>query len=536
MKKLLTAIAVLAGIMSCAEVNEKLASDLVATDQKYDIFTAEVNIDDIQMASVDSISGYSSRRIAFGAIRDDSFGLFRKGCAVTLVPVLDSVYFGEKPVFKSFKFRAGVDSTSVADLSQVNILQNVNVYALTEPLDTSKYFASTEVKHGNKRITKGIPVANGKDSLVFNFTEEFGKQYLNITQDDLSDMKKYTQKFPGIYFTTDDPVGNGGRFNMYNMEILDNHSSTTIQRTDNYAVLYYSGEYDGERRDSLLMFYFSPLDFEDLDSLYYNSQTSTQYVFNVDYHEKTALMTGPADEEIYIEGGSGLKPMVPAAEIRRIVSEDVIKNGGKPEDAVITKATVVLPFTFPDDYKTMYRFPVNLSPTIKTHSDGTVYYAGLTDASVSTENQGDIDRSHCCYSPDITHHVQQILRQTDESKISLYDVWFLVMWYETTVTYNSEADEMAQYYQQLAYYSYYNSLYGGYGYGSMSSGSYGGYSSYSNYYSYMMMAQSYSSAANSSSTSTELDKDRYYHATLHGPAYKGSKPTLKFSYALPKKQ
>ena len=38
-------------------------------------------------------------------------------------------------------------------------------------------------------------------------------------------------------------------------------------RTNNYALLlYYSGEYDGERRDSVLMFYFSPLKFQDLDS------------------------------------------------------------------------------------------------------------------------------------------------------------------------------------------------------------------------------------------------------------------------------
>ncbi len=541
MKKLLSALILLAGLVSCIKTDNELGNDLIAINQQYDFYTAEFDISDVQMRPVDGLTAYSSKRITIGSIRDETFGLYRRGSVVTLVPVLDTVDFGKDPVFKRFKFKAGPDSVSVSDANQSNILQNVNVYALTEPLDTAKYTSRTEVKYGNKRITKGVPVVNGVDSLVFDFTEEYGKQYLNITQSDLEDFEAYKKKFPGIYICTDDPVGYGGRIDMYEMNILTADSSSGMSRTDNYALLYFNGEFDGERRDSLLMFYFSPLEFQDLDSLINVTALPTQYVFNVDSHESDS-MAGQATDKIYVEGGSGLKPMIPAAEISRLVNEEIIKKGGDPKTALISKATIELPFDFPEDYTTIYKYPDILSPTVRiVNDDGTVNYAGLTDASVSTENQGDINLSLCKYYPDITHHVQQIIRQDSTEDLSEYDVWFLVMWYETTSTTDSAAGEMADYYQQMAYYSYYSSLYGG-GYGGYGYGSYGGYgydsygygSSYSNYYNYMLMADYYSSSAVSSSTSSELDKDRYYNAVLHGPDSEDKKPKLKITYAIPR--
>lgn len=539
MRKLPAFIALTAALVSCIGVDQNLGGDFIPTDQKYDFHTAEFDLDEIWMKSIDSLTAYSSRRITIGSIRDETFGLFSRGSVVTLVPVLDSVDFGKDPVFKRFKFKAGVDSVSVADESQSNILQNVNVYALTEPLGTKDYFSRAEIKHGSKRITKGVPVANGSDSLTFEFTEEYGRQYLSMTQDDLKDLDTYTKKFPGIYLCTDDPAGIGGRFDMYKFDILERVSSTSgsyLSRTDNYAVLYFNGEFNGERKDSSLMFYFSPVEMQDLDSLINANSLPSQYVFNVDRHESDHLI-GKAEDKIYIEGGSGVKPVVPASEIQRLVNEEIIRNGGNPATALISKATIELPFDFPEDYTTIFRYPKVLSPTIKISTDTTVTFAGLTDASASDENQGDINRSLCNYAPDITHHVQQIIRKdTDDSKLSNYDIWFLVMWYETTTTTNSNAEEMAQLYQQMAYASYYNQLYGGYGgYGSYGYGGYGGYGSYyNNYYNYATMAQYAYSSATTTTSDTELDKDRYYNAVLRGPKAEGRKPKLKVTFAIPK--
>lgn len=541
MRKLPAIIALMAGLMSCVGVDQNLGGDFIPTDQKYDFHTAEFDLDEVWMKSIDSLTAYSSRRITIGSIRDETFGLFSRGSVVTLVPVLDSVDFGKDPVFKRFKFKAAVDSVSVADESQANILQNVNVYALDEPLGSKEYFSRAEIKHGSKRITKGVPIANGKDSLTFDFTEEYGKQYLSMTQDDLKDLKTYAKKFPGIYLCTDDPTGNGGRFDMYEFDILRTVAGTSgsyIARTDNYAILYFNGEFNGERRDSSLMFYFSPVEMQDLDSLINAKSLPSQYVFNVDRHESDHLV-GQADDKIYIEGGSGIKPVVPAAEIQRLVNAEIIRKGGEPITTLITKATIEMPFDFPEDYTTMFRYPKVLSPTIKISTDTTVTFAGLTDASASNENQGDVNRSLCNYAPDITHHVQQIIRKSEgDKKLSNYDIWFLIMWYETTTTTDSQAEEMANYYKQLAYYSYANQLYGGgyggyggYGYGGYG---YGGYGYYNNYYNYMSMASYASSSATKTTSSTELDKDHYYRAVLRGPKAEGKKPKLKVTFAIPK--
>lgn len=536
MRKLPAIIALMAGLMSCVGVDQNLGGDFIPTDQKYDFHTAEFDLDEVWMKSIDSLTAYSSRRITIGSIRDETFGLFSRGSVVTLVPVLDSVDFGKDPVFKRFKFKAAVDSVSVADESQANILQNVNVYALDEPLGSKEYFSRAEIKHGSKRITKGVPIANGKDSLTFDFTEEYGKQYLSMTQDDLKDLKTYAKKFPGIYLCTDDPTGNGGRFDMYEFDILRTVAGTSgsyIARTDNYAILYFNGEFNGERRDSSLMFYFSPVEMQDLDSLINAKSLPSQYVFNVDRHESDHLV-GQADDKIYIEGGSGIKPVVPAAEIQRLVNAEIIRKGGEPITTLITKATIEMPFDFPEDYTTMFRYPKVLSPTIKISTDTTVTFAGLTDASASNENQGDVNRSLCNYAPDITHHVQQIIRKSEgDKKLSNYDIWFLIMWYETTTTTDSQAEEMANYYKQLAYYSYANQLYGG-GYGGYGGYGYGGYGYYNNYYNYMSMASYASSSATKTTSSTELDKDRYYRAVLRGPKAEGKKPKLKVTFAIPK--
>ncbi len=541
MRKLPVIIALTVALASCVGVDKNLGGDFIPTDLKYDIYTAEFDLDEIWMKSIDSLTAYSSRRITIGSIRDETFGLFSRGSVVTLVPVLDSVDFGKNPEFIKFKFKAAVDSVSVADESQMNILQNVNVYAMTEPLGERDYFSRAEVKHGDKRITKGVPVANGTDSLTFEFTEEYGKQYLNMTQADLKDLKTYSKKFPGIYICTDDPTGNGGRFDMYEMDILRTtrtSSGTYIARTDNYAVLYYNSEFDGERKDTSLMFYFSPIEMQDLDSLINVKSVPSQYVFNVDRHESDHLV-GKAEDKIYIEGGSGVKPVVPASEIQKLVTDEIVKKGGNPATALISKATIEMPFDFPEDYTTMFRYPKVLSPTIKISTDTTVTFAGLTDASASDENQGDINRSLCNYAPDITHHVQQIIRKTDASTLSSYDIWFLIMWYEKTTTTNAEAEETANYYQQLAYYSYMSQIYGGgyggygYGYGGYGYGGYGSY--YNNYYNYSTLAQYAYSSATTTTSDTELDKDRYYNAVLLGPKAEGKKkPKLKVTFAIPK--
>lgn len=526
---------------SCIETNSTLGGSLVPTVETYSFHIVDIPIDDISMQMADNLSGYSDSRVTIGAIREPEYGLTTRASAVTLVPLfMDKLDMGKNPVFKRFHFSIGRDTTCVLDPKQANILQRVHVYSLNEPLDpTVDYDVNRPIPHGMASITKGTPVYNGLDSLTFDFSEEFGKKYLQITQDDLKDMKTYLAKFPGIYLETEIPEKDGGRINMLDVQMSYDANNGYI--TGNFATLSYSAEFSGVRKDTTVVFWYGATDFYDLDSLF-EAYTGTfpQYALNYTGQE-TRERSGQAHQKIWIEGGGGLKPVIPAISLKHKVEQAIIQAGGNPGDAIINKASLILPFDFPEDYLVMDSWPYRLSPTCRlVGEDDSATYMGLTDASSSSENQGDVDRSLSRYAPDITYHMQEILK-IDESATDKtttknllagnYDIWLLIMALETQTLVSTTSKEQQEMYQYLAYQSYYNNMYGGYGgYGGYGSG-YGSY--YNNYLTYAMLAQQASQAYTSTSSTIKLDTDRFYCAALHGPDSNGQVPTLRLVYALP---
>lgn len=528
----------LLGGVSCIPMDYSLGSDYIATDQQFDIFTAEFPLEDISLQVPDSLSGYSQTRITVGAVRDDDFGLTRRGSAVTLVPIYDSLDFGKNAKFNYFHMVLVPDTISVLKDEDAFIHQGLNIYELSEPIG-DRYSIHSKLPHGTKRITQGVPLYNGgTDTVGVFFTKEFGEKFMQITLDDTKDMESYTKKFPGIFIETDDPVGNGGRVNLFSLQLQYDVSDYHI--SGNYASLGFSAEYDGTVKDTSFLFYFSPDKFYDVDSLIYNASSDLpQYCLNVATHESGGL-EGKVSEKILIEGAGGLCPVLSATEIREKVRLEIAKRGN-PDEASINRATITLPFEFPENYLEMQFYPQILSPTCRIVNDeGEVSFAGLTDSSNSSENQGDVNRSLMVYSPDITYHTQTLLKLKDTDKIHNYDVWFLTMAYETVVSKTSAAEQnqMSDYMNMMLYSSYYGNMYGGYGgygYGGYGYGGYGGYGNYySNYYSYALMASMYGSSSSSSSVVAMLDTDRYYHGILRGPADPVARPMMRITFALPK--
>ncbi|MBO7640947.1 MAG: hypothetical protein J6S66_04245 [Bacteroidales bacterium] len=524
-------------VTACFGVDDQLGEAYIATNQKYDIYTAEFDIDDIEMQLADSLSGYSMYRFSVGALRDPVFGLTTRSAAFTLVPVNDELDFGKNATFKSFHFTAPYDSVSCDNLSQAHILQNIHVYALEKELkmDTSL----PDLEHSAERITQGIPVYNGTDSLSLYFNKAFGERYMQITQADLDDIETYRKNFPGIFITTDAPAGNGGRINMFKVPIDVENGSIY----GSYAILKFKADYGTRTQvDTSFLFYIGPYEKYDLSTVTStNVNNTTQLAFNLTTHESQG-MEGKASDIIWFEGGRGLKPVVKAQSLKDKLTALVSVNGD-PDQVVVSKATIELPFEFPEDYEDMRLYPTTLSPTSRiVDEDGVVTFAGITDASVSTENQGNVNRSKLVYAPDLSHHIQSLLRLKDLDKIENYDIWFLAMADEVIISSNANSSnsEMADLYQQMAYMSYYNDMYsgyggyGGYGYGGYGYGGYGYGSNYYNYYNYMMLANMYNSAnAATASTQTMMDFHRFYRAALNGPASAERKPRLKVTYAVP---
>ena len=537
---------------ACIKVDNDLGKGLVDKSLLYDTYTCEFDLADIEMKRASDLSGYSSARVVIGAIRDATFGLTTRESAFTLVPALDTLYLGTNPVAESMDLYFTSDSISCADDAQARILQNIYVTELSGKLDPKQTASCTDIPHGSELITEGIPVYNGSGALNFKFTKDFANKYLKnlrefarqdsiIINREWSDdeitarFSEYTDKLPGIHICTNEPSGIGGRINLFNLSCLS-ISSNQYYRNNNVAILrYHNDEYGA---DSTLALILVPGEMAFINENKYLDDNSkfSQYAFNRTTHEKAE---GKASDRILVEGGGGLKPVISATELYDKTKALIESRGGSLENTIISKATIILPYEMPEDYQDMKYFPGILSPTIRTTStddDGNSYvqFAGLTDASISTEDQGDIDRSNMVYSPDISYHLQEILKRKDLSTLPNADIWLLTIHTETVEETNGNASNNA-YLQQLMYASYYNSLYGYGSYGGYGGYGYGGYDTYSNYYNYMMLAQMLSANSQSTySTTQELDKDRYYRGILCGPS-SSRKPRFRVTFAVSKK-
>ena len=583
---LLSAIgATLISHISCVDINEHLGENLIPSDQLWDVYAPEaVALDDIVLRTSDSLSAYSTRRMTFGTINDGGLGSCRKGTSITLVPLIKGIDLGDNPRPVQFHFSAVRDTLSTVNDNQQRMMQNIFVYSLKEALDETILYTnslSPGVKNPDatetneekfidrsKYISKGIPVYNGGDSLSFDFSEEYAKSVIEGMQDfyegyaEKKDtlLSDYLKLVPGIYIESEAPSGVGGRINMFDLA-LEFSSSGYI--SGNYAELKIRTDY-GTRKDvdTSFIFFFGPADFIATGS----SDIPTQYAFNGSTHTSEADYDKgvAATDKIYVDGGSGVKPVIKARNIRSILNQmisnaekDGIKMALNPDEVVINKATVILPYDVDNNWDKLEKYPTILSPTVRlqgTDDDDKKYvtYAGLTDASIESENHGDINRSLSMYSPDISHHVQEIMKlkqeegETDadfEKRLEKYDIWMLIMHQEVTVT-TSPGSSYDDYYNSLLYNSYYNNMMYdpyGYGYGYGGYGGYGydsyGYGYGSNYYNYMMMASYMNSSSNSSeSVSTDLDKDRYYSCVLNGPtcADQNKLPRLQITFSAPK--
>ena len=555
---------ILFGSASCIAVNEKLGEDFIPTNHKWHVYSPKAaELKEIRLQMADSLSAYSNTRFTFGTVTspDPLVGTTIKSTSFTLVPMSDTLDFGKNPRVNYFHFRAKRDTLSTVYDNQIGMIQNIYVSELKEALDSTIIYSGAFQNAGktaenrakflntDKLITAGIPVYDGGDSLSFYFSQEYAEQVVErlngMVLDSISD---YLKKMPGIYITTDAPVGPGGRINMFTLPV---ETDSYGYISGNYAYLKLTSDY-GDRKDvdTAFVFYFGPSRFlTDEDQNF-----PEQYAFNGSEHStyETYQKDGvAATDRIIVEGGSGIKPVVKAREIRRILDEQIAAAGiDDPNEVVINKATITLPYNVNGDYSLLDKYPDVLSPTVRLRSSEGDYvsYAGLTDSSIESENQGNINRSTSVYSPDISHHVQEILKLDKnasdyEKNIEKYDIWFLIMHEEIVEESSSGSSYEEDYYNNLLYNSYYNNMmydpygygYGGYGYGY---GDYGyGYSGYNNYYNYMMMSMyssGYYDTSDTTSSTMELDRDRYYSCNLTGPdAASGDKPTLKLTFSVP---
>ena len=179
--------AILLGSASCVYINEELGENFIPTDQKWDVFSPEaIDLQEVRMQMSDSLSGYSTTRFTFGAIKDSRFGTSVKSTSFTLVPLYDTLDFGKNTKIRQFHFTAVRDTLSVMKNEQIKMLQNVHVSELKKALDSTVLYMGAfmrpeiraEYLNTDEEITLGTPVYDGGDSLSFDFSREFAERFV----------------------------------------------------------------------------------------------------------------------------------------------------------------------------------------------------------------------------------------------------------------------------------------------------------------------------------------------------------------------
>ena len=488
--------AILFGTASCIDIDPTLGDNFIPTDHIWEVYPCDdVVLEDITMQRSDSLAGYSTSRFVFGSVKGGEF-VSNNSTTVSLVPFAKTIDFGENTEVLQFHFTALRDTVSTIYSYQNRMLQNYYVHPLKKPTDSTILYTGTfynqEVLNDfvdmDRIITEGIPVYDGGDSLSFNFSKEYAleviegiKRWQSLDEEKRDSISYYLKEVPGIYLRTNEQTEDGGRINMFNLPAAVANGYLEA----NYAELKIRAKYDDRQVDTLFTFFFGPATLVDDESSSLPSQYALNASVNLAKEGFIEEWNAGTKDKIHIEGGSGYKPVVKATEVKRIVDALIAEHASDNIDltnVVINKATIILPYNVGTDYETLDKYPHYLSPTVRLVSDNGKYvtYAGLTDSSIESENQGNINRSLSMYSPDVSHHIQEIakLRQgvgedvdPNESdaefqkRLAKYDIWFLIL-HEEIIEESSSSSAYDDYYNNLMYNSYYNNMmYDPYGYG-----------------------------------------------------------------------
>lgn len=555
-KQIILGLSLALAASSCVSIDQTVGSEFLSDKDRFEVKFFDMDIQDISLKTMDSLSNYSTSRAVFGTIKDDTFGLTTRGVALTVVPMETSLDLGLDPQLLSFHFAMAKDTLSYIDPCDAAIIQNVLVYELEKPIDSTGVFTnslSAADFAGKPFVAQGHPIYSGGDSLSFDFTAAYAQKFIDALRDTAKareycdSIPLFVQDFPGIFICTDNPVGSSGRINLMKLPVTYDSSYGYI--TGNYAELkirskYYNSDSTEIRENVDTSFYF----YYGATQTYSTSSTITQYAFNFSGSEsvdKGIVAQAAADNALYVEGAGGVKPVVSSKSLRDAFLNHLSSQGIDRSRVIVNKATLSFHYVYdPASYEKYNYYPAYLSPWVRLSTSEYVAYAGITDSTVSTENQGEMNRSCLTYSPDITHHFQELVR-CDTLEVSgnpaatarnfaNRDIWLIILANEVEESSSSStSSSYDDYYNALMYSQYYDSMYGGYGYGY---GSYGGYGSYyNNYYTYAMLAALYSSQSTTEYT-TAVDLSRFYNCKLYSPTCADAelRPHLSVTYSVRK--
>ena len=470
-------------ISSCITVNQTLGSVYVPTDRDLKVKTVSFDLP-VGMKMADSLQS-STTYLMLGNLNDNLYGATRAEFAATINPP-DTLPWGENPVYKRAKLQFLKFDTQALEEGQEELPQNIHVYALTVPMDSTKIYSNSLKRsdYSLEEISEGAVIYCGSDTLTVPLKESFAKQYMSATQQELDSADLFIKRFYGIYVTADKPLGGGqnGRLTKFSAGVL----KFTYNSTNDL----------GQTRDTTVLF-----------------PVGSSYATEIYSHETEPMeVEGDNDlKTIYYQGMAGIKPHIAGEAIRDSIVLWASREGVDLKDIIVARASIELPFDVPDgDYSVVDSYPTSLYPATryKYAYDDYQYYP-LSAIYDSSYDRGDINRSLQYYKPDVTLYVQNVMKMIAAGK-ELNDSWDL--WFFNYYTGEEEEEDSTTDYYSNYYNNYlYNMYYGGYG-------GYGGYGDYYDYYNMMNYYNYYNSSSSSSSTATiySVDYINYCKGAING--------------------
>lgn len=393
--------ATLFSISSCIINDSSIGTSFIPKDQYISLKTASFDLP-IELRMADSLQASTPGSLMVGSISDFVFGTTRVSSSVTITTANDSIVWGKDPEVEEVYINFIKESTQYDKDDQEHILQNVYVYELNTPLDSSMYYCNSVTKdmYNPKPISLGASVYSGEDDFTIYLDPGFGEKFFKYSREQLDSAEFMVKHIYGLHVAVDDiPEGtDGGRLNLFDL----NNSTLTI---------YYSyTNDDGERRTATAAF-----------------SLGSYWVVNTIESGSSRLATEKPDQYLYTDGLSGVKPYVNGKKLKKMVEQWIAKNNYDMDRFVIARASFELPFLYEEDKIGFYPSNIFICKREETTLSGRKYrfYTPWEEINDDDFSDGTINRSLFCYKPDACLYLQDLL-DCDMSDVDFTDdIWFM---------------------------------------------------------------------------------------------------------------
>lgn len=394
-------LAAAAAVISCVENDRTLGEGMLPDESVINLGVKTFDLPVTNQVS-DSMQAGNTVTMLLGTVTDPVFGTAISNTASYVLPYSDTTDFGESPRLLSAYMTLSIDSISYMDENQKGIHQRIRIYKLTSPLDSTIGFCNsiTPDDYDPVPVTLSDPVIYGEGEIRVDLTEAYAQELLSTTPEEFADVDLFLEKIHGLYIEVQAPLGTaeGGRMNYLNLGTSTININYILNNPDR-------GFTDKDTTESFAFGYSSAFNY---------FSTGSEHLAD----------NAPA-EELYLEGLSGIKPHISAAELKDMLDSWIEESGLDGSLIILSRAELVFPYSTPEDYGRFDRthpsaiYAFTRDP-LATYSEG--YYAPL-ESVYTAYNKGDINRSLQQYSMDITSYIQNLILTDRDNIDGTYDLW-----------------------------------------------------------------------------------------------------------------